>query len=312
MATPALPFRLALAGATGLLLLGGIAAAVTVDDSTSPTSSGPPATTGGDNTSTTLAQAGPDESTVLTVPEAPDPLTPTTTAAAGPAAGPATTAAGRGTTTTAGRRATGGAPGPLVAPKVGSYGYDATSTSGGGAPSTTRTAVTVEAAGTDGPATLQDITIPTDQLGQRTNIRSRVAWGPAGAIVSRSQAAGGDCMWQPAWPQYVGDLKVGRSWTYDTRCSVTAPVQATIERRGSRRVTASQTVGVAGTSVATWAIDVDETTVITTPLGVLTLRSVGTEQLAPSLGVPVTKTEALSGTGVSPGSTSSLKLVTLP
>jgi hypothetical protein len=119
-------------------------------------------------------------------------------------------------------------------------------------------------------------------------------------------------MWQPAWPQYVSGLKVGRSWSYDTRCTVTAPVQATIERRGSRRVTATQTVDAAGRSLPTWTIAVDETTTITTTLGVITVRSVGTEQLAPSLGVPVSKTEALSGTGIPPGSTSSLKLISLP
>ncbi len=139
-----------------------------------------------------------------------------------------------------------------------------------------------------------------------------MAWGPAGAIVRRSQAAGGDCGWQPPWPQYEGGLTVGKAWSYDTRCTVTMPVQATIERRGNRRVTGSQTVEVAGRRLATWTLAVDETTILTTIFGVFTVRSIGTEQLAPSLGVPVAKTEALSGTGVAAGSTSTLTLVTIP
>lgn len=308
MITPALPFRLVLAGATGLLLLGGVVAAVTVDGEETASSVGVvDAPSPDDPTSSTV----PSVDVPVIDPEAP--LVQPTPSAVPPAPVPAApastvpTRAGRATTTTAARPASAAVPGPLVAPKVGSYGYEATGSAGG-----SQVTVTVEAAGTEGANTLQDITIPTDQLGQRTSIRSRVAWGPAGAVVRRSQAAGGDCMWQPPWPQYEGGLTAGKAWTYDTRCTVTTPVQATIERRGSRRVTGSETVEVAGRRVATWTLAVDETTVFTTIFGVITLRSIGTEQLAPSLGVPVAKTEALSGTGVAPGSTSTLKLVSLP
>ncbi|CAA9248804.1 MAG: hypothetical protein AVDCRST_MAG76-2164 [uncultured Acidimicrobiales bacterium] len=305
MAMTALPFRLVLAGASGLLLLGGVVGAVTVADDDDSERATPVASSEGSSTTV----AAPADTAPPEVPAAPEPATTSTT---GAVAGPATTA-GRATTTAARpRRGASGAPGPLVAPKVGAYGYDATTTSSGGAPSTSRVTVTVEAAGSEGAATLQDISIPTDQLGQRTTIRSRVAWGPAGAIVRRSQAGGGDCSWQPEWPQYVGALRVGRAWTYDTRCTVTMPVQATVQRRGSRQVTGTETVDAAGRQVATWTVAVDETTVISTPLGAITVRSVGTEQLAPSLGVPVAKTESLSGTGIAPGSTSTLKLVSLP
>lgn len=314
MVAPALAVRLAVAGACGVLLAGGIVAALTVEED-------PPASLGvvdGSTESSSPAQpTDPPEEAPATVPTGPAP------AAGGPATGPvdplpaapgttATTRAGRATTSTTVRTRATAAPGPLVAPKVGSYGYDATTASGGAVPSTSRATVTVDAAGSEGVDTLQDITIPTDQLGQRTSIRSRVAWGPAGAIVRRSQAAGGDCGWQPPWPQYEGDLRVGKAWSYDTRCSVTTPVQATIERRGSRRVTGSMALDVAGRPVATWTLAVDETTVITSIFGVISVRSTGTEQLAPSLGLPVAKAEALSGTGVAPGSTSTLTLVSLP
>ena len=311
MATPALPFRLALAGASALLLVGGIVGVVTVDEEDVATDEAAPAASE-EAPPTTGAPLLPDPAP-LPVPAAPgDPAGPTTAAAAA-AADPTTTARPPATTVAGRSRAAARtAPGPLVAPKVGAYAYDATTSSGGAAPSTSRITVTVEAAGSEGATTLQDISIPTDQLGQRTTIRSRVAWGASGAIVRRSQAMGADCVWQPAWPQYAGGLKVGRSWSYDTRCAVTTPVQATVERRGSRKVTGTQTVDAAGRSVATWTVAVDETTVITTALGVVSVRSVGTEQLAPSLGVPVSKTESLSGTGIAPGTTSSVKLVSLP
>jgi len=315
MVTSALPFRLVLAGATGLLLLGGVAAAVTVDEEETSSARGVADSPGPDETSSSTSVTEPPVDLPLIgsgTPVAPGTATdPPAAAPPGPSS-TATTRAGRATTTTAARSGAAATPGPLVAPRPGAYGYDATSSADGTAPSTSKTTITVESAGTEGADTLQDITIPTEQLGQRTTIRSRVAWGPAGAIVRRSQAAGGDCGWQPAWPQYEGGLKVGKAWSYDTRCSVTTPVQATIERRGTRRVTGSQVVEVAGRRVATWTLAVDETTVITTIFGPISVRSVGTEQLAPSLGVPVAKVEALSGTGVAAGSRSTLTLVALP
>jgi len=311
MTTPALPFRLIVAGATGLLLLGGVVAAVTVDEEETASSMGVVDAPGPDDTSSSTSVAESPVDLPVIVSEAPGAAPgPTTDPLAAVPPGPSSTAAtraGRTTTTTAARPGAAAAPGPLVAPKVGSYGYDSTGSAG-----SSRVTVTVEAAGTEGADTLQDITIPSDQLGQRTSIRSRVAWGPAGAIIRRSQAAGGDCGWQPPWPQYQGGLTVGKAWSYDTRCTVTMPVQATIERRGNRRVTGAQTVEVAGRRAATWTLAVDETTVVTTVFGVITVRSIGTEQLAPSLGVPVAKTEALSGTGVAAGSTSTLTLVTVP
>jgi len=314
MVTPALPFRLVLAGATGLLLLGGVVAAVTVDEEETSSSMGVADVSESDDTSSSTSMTEPPVDVPLIGSGAPIAPGSTTDQPAPVPPGPSstvTTRAGRATTTVAPRLGA-AAPGPLVAPKVGSYGYNATTSSDGVAPSTSGTTITVEAAGMEGADTLQDISIPTEQLGQRTTIRSRVAWGPAGAIVRRSQAAGGDCGWQPAWPQYEGGLMVGKAWSYDTRCSVTTPVQATIERRGTRRVTGSQVVEVAGRRVATWTLAVDETTVITTIFGPISVRSVGTEQLAPSLGVPVVKVEALSGAGVAAGSRSTLTLVALP
>ncbi len=304
MVTPALPFRVALCGATVLLLVGGVTAAFTVDDNvhvdtTAARQAAP------DETSPTTLGAMPDGA-LAAVPAAPDAVT---TPVTGQPAAPSTTVVGKGTTTTAARSGSSGGPGALVVPKVGAYAYDSTTSSSGRAAGTSKATVTVEAAGNEGAITLQDITLPSEQLGP---IRNRVAWGPSGAIVRRSQASGGDCVWQPEWPQYAGGLKVGRSWTYDTRCPVTAPVQGTVQRRGSRRVTGTQTVTAAGRPLATWTIAVDETTVITTALGSVTMRSVGTEQLAPSIGLPVVKTEALSGTSVPPGSTSTLKLTALP
>lgn len=314
MSTPTLTFRLVLAGASGLLLLGGVAAAVTVDDGgDSPRRIDTAAAAPGDESATSTAPGPLTEGSSDPAAGASDPVPVPVPAPTSDAAMPTTARAPRATTTTRSRSAaTSSAPGPLMAPKAGSYGYDATTRADGAAATTSKATVTVEAAGTAGADTLQDVTIPTGGLGQGTTIRSRVAWGPAGAIVSRSQASGGDCMWQPTWPQYVGDLKIGRAWSYDTSCSVTSPIQATIQRRGNRRVTGIQSIDVAGRRLATWTIEVDETTVITTALGVISVRSVGTEQLAPSLGLPVTKTEALSGTGIPPGSAATLKLVSLP
>lgn len=305
------PLQLAVAGAAALLLVGGLAGAVIVDDEDADLASGTGTTVAGPTTSS----LAPDLTGTAPTSVAPAADATPTTATPGSAA-PATTATaapGRATTTTPARPAgaPAAAPGPLTAPKAGAYGYDVTSTPGGGSPSTSRQSVTVEAAGREGATILQDITLPADQMTQGATIRNRVAWGAAGAVV-RSSQAGGSCVWQPPWPQYVGDLRVGRAWTYDTRCTVTSPIQATVTRRGSSRVTGAQVVAAAGRQEPTWTIAFDETTVIATGLGTFTVRSVGTEQLAPALGVPLTRNEELSGTTITPGSTAKRTLATLP
>lgn len=65
--------------------------------------------------------------------------------------------------------------------------------------------------------------------------------------------------------------------------------------RGRRQVTGTQTLTVAGQQVPTWTIEIDETLV--TPLVGLTetLRTIATEQLAPSIGLPVTRREVVTG-----------------
>lgn len=314
MAMAALPLRLAVAGATGLLLLGGVAAAATIDNDSPAAGPAGPAGPGGtlDPSTTTAGNAPTDTKTITTA------LGPVTTTSPGPvttSAGGTTSTTGAAPVTTTPRSSTttrNGGPGQLVAAKPGVFGYDNTTGSDGAVPTTNRVSYTVEAAGTEAGVTLQDLTIPTEQFGQRVNIRNRVAIGPAGLVIRVSQADGYSCNWQPPWAQYVGGLKVGLAWSYASQCLVTVPIQGTVDRRGTRKVTGTHMLDAPGGKVATWTIDFDETTVITTGLGIFSVRSVGTEELAPSLGVLISKVEALSGTGVPTGSTSTLKLVTRP
>jgi len=209
-----------------------------------------------------------------------------------------------------------------MAPKVGTYTYDTTSTPARGtrtAPTTTK----VEAAGTEGATTIQAVTVALDLGGQQAMARNTVAWGTAGAVVRRSVitfSAGGsqqiDCVWQPAFAQYAGALAVGRTWSFDTRCA--AQIQGfdvTVQQRATRRVTAAAQVAGPSGAVATWTIADDTTLTVTTPIGVATVHTVGTQSLAPSLGLPV-RTEARvdsSAPGSAPEqSTLSTKLVAGP
>ncbi len=295
MALPSSTPRLLLAGCTGLLLLGGIAGAATVggpDDGDRPTEAlasndtVPPAPSAG---------APPDA-------PSPDPVAPEATGGTispttAPTAAPTTTAAGAGrtTSTAAARSGTPPAPGRLTPPKPGSYDYDATTTMASGGSRTDRTTTSVESAGTDGGATVQAITIPLDLGGQQAVARNTVTWSGAGAVVSRSvitaPALGGqqlDCVWQPAFAQYVGTLAVGSTWSFDTRCA--GKIQGfdvTLEQRATRRVTGTATVAGPAGNLATWTIADDTTVVITSPIGATSVRMVGTQQLAPSLGLPV-------------------------
>lgn len=288
MAAPALPLRLALAGACGLLLIGGIAGAATVDEDDATISGTGPAVPG-DSTSTTVAGVG-EPLAPAPVPGAADPATTATTGGAGATT---TTVAGAATATTRGRAGGSKAPGALTAPKPGDYVYEAVTTGAGSG--TSRSTTRVEAAGSEGAATLQTITIPIDLGGQQATTRNTVAWGPAGAIVRRSvitAAAMGpqelDCVWQPAFPQYAGGLAVGKAWSYDTRCAGKVQgIDITVQQRAARRVTGSAPAAAPGGTVPTWTIADDTTVVVTTPFGATSVRTVGTQQLAPSLGLPV-------------------------
>lgn len=308
--------RAVLAGCTGLLLLGGIAGAATVDpgsDGDKPKSASAPGDTSqpGD-TAPPPALGGPE--TLPPVTAAPGRVTTATTSAAR-----GTPAAGATTTTTRAGRST--APGPLVPPKAGDYVYEATSTSPSGT-KTERTTTRVEPGGTEGPATIQAVTIPLDLGGQRAVARNTVAWN-GGALVRRSiitAAALGqqqlDCVWQPAFLQYAANLAVGQSWSFDTRCS--GKIQGfdiTIQQRATRRVTGTaQVAGPAG-AVATWTVADDTSWVLTSPLGVATVHMVGTMALAPSIGLPVrseARVEASSAGSPPEQSTLTTKLVALP
>jgi hypothetical protein len=320
MGLPAVPARLLLAGATGLLLLGGIAGAATVDPDEEKAEV--PEAVGSTDTSVAAPEAPPGETVApAPVPGAPPDVGASTTATT--AAATATTAAAGRTTTSA--RSAGGpaAPGALVAPKVGGYAYEATTTSASGQPQTNRTTTTVESVGTEGSNTIQTVTIPLDLGGQQATARNTVAWGSSGAVVRRSvisaSALGAqqiDCAWQPPFAQYAGGLAVGKTWTYDTRCTgKLGALDVTVEQRATRKVTAAATVTGPAGAVATWTIADDTTVVVTTPFGATSVRTFGTQQLAPSLGVPVRSemtVEARMG-GASPErSTVTTKLVSLP
>jgi hypothetical protein len=303
MAAAALPFRLALGAACGLLLLGGIAGAAIVDGATT----------------TTAAAGAPGGTTPTSAAPGPGAVTTATTGGAA-----ATTPAGAATTTTTARGRTGGstAPGPMAAPKVGVYAYESTSTSASGT-STSRTTTTVEAAGTEGSATIQNVTIPLDLGGMTATARNTVAWSGAGAVVRRSlitvtslNGAQLDCVWQPPFAQYAGGLAVGKTWTFTTSCAgKIGAFDVLIEQRATRKVTGSATVAGPAGPVPAWTIADDTTVVITSPLGAGSARSTGTQQLAPSLGLPVstdTRVEARQAGQPPQQSTVRTKLVALP
>jgi len=316
MSLPSLTPRVVLAGCTGLLLLGGVVGAATVDASSKRTglARAPDATTpAGDTTTSTGAAANPEP--VAPVPLNPG-ISPTVTAGApvsGFSAGTTTTAAAR-----PGKSST---PGPLVAPKVGDHVYESTSTSASGT-RTGRATTKVEAAGTEGSSTIQVVTLPLDLGDQQVVAANTVAWG-AGAVVRRSvislSALGPqqlDCLWQPVFSQYAGGLAVGTTWSFDSRCTGKIQgIDVAVRQRATRRVSgAAQVAGPAG-AVATWTIADDTTIEVTSPLGVATVHLVGSQSLAPSLGLPV-RTDARIDTtspGSAPGrSTLTTKLVALP
>lgn len=320
MAAGALPVRLALAAACGLLLLGGIAGAAIVDEDDvkgRDSAGGVPAA---NELTTTEASVAPGGVTAPTSAAAPGAVTTVTSGGAAATTG----AAGQSgiTTTTRARRGRSAAPGALVAPKPGAYVYEATTTSSSGT-RTDRTTTSVEAAGSEGAATIQAVTIPIDFGGMQATARNTVSWSSAGAVVRRSvitvTSLGGqqfDCAWQPPFPQYAGGLMVNKAWSYTTSCvGKIGGFDVTIEQRASRKIIGSTTVDGPAGQVATWSIADDTTVVVTSPLGAGSVRTTGTQQLAPSLGLPIrteTKAEASQAGQPPQQSTVTTKLVTLP
>jgi hypothetical protein len=316
MAAGALPFRVALGVVCGLLLLGGIAGAALVEEDEgkrTPAAAGTPAA---DEVTTTTAAAAPG----ATAPPTTLGGAVTTVTTAG-AAGTSPTRAGA-TTTAAAPRPGSSAPGALVAPKPGAYVYESTSTGSSGS-RTDRTTTTVEAAGTEGAATLQNVTIPLDLGGMQATARNTVVWSNAGAVVRRSlitvtslNGAQLDCAWQPPFAQYAGGLAVGKTWSFTTSCAgKIGAIDVQIEQQATRKVTGSTTVAGPAGQVAVWTIADDTTVVITSPLGAGSARTTGTQQLAPSLGLPVStdmRAEARQAGQPPQVSTVKTKLVTLP
>lgn len=314
MAGSPLSLRLGLAGACGLLLVGGIAGAATVDggkDEAPPTGE---ALASNDTIAPGATGDGAAQG-VAPVPGAAD--APTTSIA--PAGEATTTTAGgavaAATTTTRARSGGSGTPGPLVAPKPGAYAYENTTTSASGT-TTDRSTTTVEAAGTEGATTIQAVTIALALGSQQAVARNTVAWSTAGgAVVRRSLITVSglgqlDCTWQPAFAQYAGGLAVGAAWSFDTRCAGKVQgIDATIQQRAARKVTGTAQIAAPGGTVPTWTIADDTTIVVTTPFGPTTVRTVGTQQLAPSLGLPV-RTESTIESRMGASAPDSSKVVT--
>jgi hypothetical protein len=319
MALPSSTPRAVLAGCIGLLLLGGVAGAATVDDGSGParpTSALAPGDT-----------AAPADASTTVVPAGTDPLAPVPGAAGaattGSTAAPAAGAPGGATTTTptTARAGRSSAPGALTPPKPGEYAYDSTSTSPSGS-STERTTTKVEAAGTEGGSTVQAVTVALDVGGQQATARNTVVWG-AGALVRRSlititfgQPQQLECAWQPAFAQYAGPLAVGQAWSYDTRCAGKVQgLDVAIRQQASRRVTGTAQVAAPGGTVPTWTIADDTTLTVTSPIGAGTVHMVGTQSLAPSLGLPVRTSATVDAgrTGAPPErSTVTTRLVSTP
>jgi hypothetical protein len=325
MAAPS-SLRLLLAGACGLLLLGGIAGAAIVEDDTGTRAASDRAGDGGgggvgEGEATTTTTVGLGGEGLVPGPVAGDPGAVTTATSAAPS----TTGAGGATTTARGRPGGAAGPGALMPPKTGNYVYQATTTSSGGT-RTDRTTTMVEPAGNEGATTVQAITIPLELGGQQALTRNTVAWSAAaGAVVRRSVISvtvGGlgpqqlDCVWQPPFAQYADGLAVGKAWSFETRCvGRIQGFDVVIDQRAARRVTGSGSIASPAGPVQTWTIADDTTVVVTSPLGVNTVRTVGTQQLAPSLGLPVRTDSKVDATmpGAPPQqSTVTTRLVAVP
>jgi hypothetical protein len=284
MAVRSTAARLAMVGVAGLVVLGGAGTVLLGGERAGIQMAGSVARA--EVTSTSALGLWPARR-----PPQPAPLTTATTTA--PTTAPTTSAAPVTTAPVP-------QPGPLTAPKAGAYVYDTTQggvTWKGNAGST----VNVSALPNERATVMRHIRFPP--LSEHGTVDSIVAWGPAGATERASNIVPGG-VWKPPWERYVAELSVGRWWTYDTHLVgwMQPPpgdkgpgTTFDFHLKGTRRVTGTQIVTVSGQPMATWTIEIDETLVMPLVNFTRTLRTVATEQLAPSIGLPVTRREVISG-----------------
>jgi hypothetical protein len=283
--------RLVLPAWTGLLVIGGAGGVLTVDRASTAGSAKParPTTTG----ATTTVPA-PNE-------------TVSTTALATTAAPPP--------------------PGPAAAettpPAAGSYSYRETSTGPDGKPGERDRTTTTTRVGQDGDALVQHVTVSVSTGSGEATARATVRWGPQGVIttewVVRLYGGSFTCDWQTDVVQYPAHLAVGVAWVVNSTCAGKVQggqldgTDAAMRMKGTRKVTGT-VVEQSPRPVGTWTVAaVSDLELTAAGLGAVT-HTDGTEQYAPSLGVPTSSqaTVTVDSFGQKRTSKTTSLLVTLP
>lgn len=146
-------------------------------------------------------------------------------------------------------------PGPTVVPKSGVYDYERTA---GRRSAITTTEVTDQGAGRQ----------RFSFKGEQNEFTNSVVWSDTAMTITSSTyqlegergSASGECDWDPDMHEYALPLRVGVSWTVNSRCAMRIEAQAvTIERTGEAEVTALERIKIAGQVVDVWVIERHET-----------------------------------------------------
>jgi hypothetical protein len=187
-------------------------------------------------------------------------------------------------------------PGQSAPPAPGLYRYRQTTTGTDGKAKESERTTTATRVGQDGDDLVERVTAPFTTGSGESSAVALVGWGPKGVTarewVVRLYGGSFTCDWQPDYQQYPAQLAAGASWSFETTC--TGKVQggqldgmdATMRQKGTRKVTGTKTEQVGGRGVETWTVTgVLDLELAAAGLGGIT-RTEGTEQYAPSLGLP--------------------------
>jgi hypothetical protein len=319
MATRSLARRVVLPGWTAVVLLGGIVGSVTIEPDAAPAAR-PAAVSarGGAAPSDTAAKS----------PVAPAGSAPTTAAAteaagvtAAPGPAPTTPAPGAAAVSAAGAA---DGPGQTTPPPPGTYRYHQTTTGSDGKSTDRDRTTTLTRVGQDGDSIVQHLTLPFSTGTGEASATATVAWGPKGVIVREwvLRLFGGSftCDWGPDYSQYPPTLAVGATWTVDTSCSGKVSggqldgMDATMHQKGSQKITGTKAEQAAGHSVPTWTITGSVDIELTSGGISGTTHTEGSEQYAPSLGVPASAdgTTTVDSFGQKKTSRTTLSLMAVP
>lgn len=126
--------------------------------------------------------------------------------------------------------------------------------------------------------------------GQGNTLTNDVAYAADAVRLTMSHIASAqtsiDCGWTPPIVLFLLPLAVGKTWSYDSKCSATVSgAQATVQKKGDNKVIGKSLDTIGNVAVRTWVIEEHTITSVSHPFFNTTRDAVVTRHWAPDYGL---------------------------